>query len=330
MATYKPAIMSDHRAEQFAYHQARTDKEVEQVEGGGAFDTTDNMVTAAGLTRRQGFWFDRASISPVFISHHHRVSHVLTTMDWFNAHLNTSVGPAEDPVTVIRQATDPFGEGFIWIDRDLRVKVMNLTAARHFNVDRDQVAGRTIVELRPDIVDTLVHGKIKLTLRDGSVHSVDAPSAVRAQAWVHFETFPFRGGAACWFRNITEEVRAHRYADMKAAILSAMDCHAGVGYVRLSPRLTIDRANHVFGDMIRMGMDRLVGVNFLDLVGRAHRAAARDWLEAAFRGQRVEACDFQILSNDGALVDVRAGCAEMRGLYANEGAIVVLTPRKNA
>lgn len=331
MAVHKPAETIDHHGERFAqtfslrHSEAGTPTLV--VDDG---DNQDNMVTAAGLTRRQGFWFERATVSPVFISHHHRVSHVLTTVDWFNAHLNAQVGPSEDPVTVIRQATDPFGEGFIWIDRDLRVKVMNMAAARHFDVDREQATGRTIVELKPDIVDALVHGKIKLTLRDGSVHSVDAPSAVRADAWVHFETFPFRGGAACWFRNITEEVRAHRYADMKTAILKAMDCHGSVGYVRLSPRLTIDRANHAFGDMVRIGVDRLTGVSFLDLIGRQNRAAVREWLEDAFRGQSLQTCDFQLLSNDGSLFDIRAGCAELRGVYANEGAVLVLTPRNIA
>ena len=140
----------------------------------------------------------------------------------------------------------------------------------------------------------------------------------------------FEGGAACWFRNITEEVRAHRYADMKAAILKAMDCHAKIGYVRLSPRLTIDRANQAFGNMVRMGMDRLTGVSFLDLIGRQNRAAAREWLEDTFRGEAVETCDFQLLSNDGSLLDIRAGCAELRGVYANEGAVLVLTPRNIA
>lgn len=297
----------------------------DEAKPGNTALAAERMVTAAGLTRRQGYWFQQASAAPIFISHHQRISHVLTTMEWFNAHLVSAGCRSDDPVAMIRQAADLFGEGFMWFDESLNMVAVNMAAARHFDLDRDLAKGRQLVELIPAMQDALVYGKLRLSLRDGAVHCADTPSIVRPGAWVHFETFPFRGGVACTFRIITDEVEATRSADIKGAILNAMTAHGGVGYVRLNTRMTIDRVNRSFADMVLISGERLAGVNFLDLVGRGGRVELRAWIERLFARQDAGAIEFQLLSNDGSLIDVHAGGSDLRGHYASEGAVVVVS-----
>lgn len=301
--------------------------DIQSDEPEGFVSGQERCATAAALTRRQGYWFQQASVSPVFISHHHRVSHVLTSIEWYHAHLTPASCLTEDPAVIIRQATDLFGEGFFWLDKDMRIVGANQAAATHFGVEREQFVGQLLLNVSPALGDSLIFGKLRSSLRDGTRHSADVPSVVRQGGWVHFETFPFREGVACWFRVITDEMEAHRLADVKGAILAAMDAHGGVGYARLNNRLSIDRTDNAFAQMIRISRDRLIGVTFLDLVERKYRVDVRDWLETVLRSDGCGGMDCALLSNDGTVLPVRMGLAELRGQYVSEGAVVVVTRR---
>lgn len=284
-------------------------------------------VTAAMLTRRQGYWFQRAVQSPVFISHHNRPSHVLVTREWFDAHSPGAQGAHDDAAleAVIRDVTFRTDQGFFWLDIGLAIRVLNPVAALHFGLTEARAVGRTFAELMPQLLSTLIYGKIVRSLNTGELHCADVPSVVRPDHWIHFETFPFAGGVACWFRCITDEVRANRLADVNRALVDTMTVHGGIGFAQLSPRGSIVRAGKALGDIMQLGEDRLRGVLLVDLVVREDKPAVRDAIEALFVSGEPACLGAALLSNDGVAVRVRMALSELRGCYGSEGAVVLVT-----
>lgn len=285
-------------------------------------------VTAADFVRRFGVWRERASLTPVTITNHGRGTHVLVSRDIFEASqaAGGTVGHGgRDPVDSSLVALfDRMRESALIVDSDLTVRCANPAACDLFKLGRSEIVGAPLGRTMPHLRESFLLRNIQRTLINGEHSATEIPSMTRADVWLHVETFPVEVGCAVFLRNITEEVQAHRSADVKQAIIRAMEVDGTVGYVRLSPREMVERVDSVLIDMIGLTEEALQRVRFSTVILSRLRGEFHQHFEAIFRGQGPVKFDTALLTADGREMRVKMSLVELRGAYATEGAVALV------
>lgn len=90
-------------------------------------------------------------------------------------------------------------------------------------------------------------------------------------------------------------------------------------------RGAVEDANGALTDMVGVDRAAITRVRFSALLPLSHRAAFADTLETVFRTGQPICIASQLITRDGTAIDVRLSIAELRGRYASDGAIVLVT-----
>lgn len=213
------------------------------------------------------------------------------------------------------------------IDHDLVVQRANAAACDFLKMSAANIETAPLEHILPRLNESLALRNIMRTLTTGERSSTEVPSITRAGAWLHVETFPINEGAAIFFRDITADVEGNRLADVKQTIIEAIGLHGNIGHARISTRETIETVDPVFCGMVNLREDALRRVKFSTMVVQRQRAVFYDALETVFLHQGPVCLDTCLLSNSGRELAVRVSIVELRGKYATEGAIIVVTRR---
>ncbi len=283
-------------------------------------------VAAAELVRNFAHWREVGSREPVMITHHGRETHIFMGVDDFRAMAANEVAPpAPDRM---RELANRIHQGLILCNNDLTIDYANSVALAMTKRWDRHLEGRSLWDALPEFAGTLTEAHIRHSLTSGEPSTADIPSPFRSDSWLHFETFPFGEGIALLLRDITADMRQHRLADVKSAILKAMSVHGGVGYVRVSMRGFIEIADDTFCTMVGLPEDRLSSVCLPDLIDVSARPKFREQLERVLRGEGDQRVATRLLTNEGALLQVEAAIAQLQGTYGTEGAVIVMTGKR--
>uniref|UniRef100_UPI0035C99DB3 PAS domain-containing protein n=1 Tax=uncultured Sphingomonas sp. TaxID=158754 RepID=UPI0035C99DB3 len=284
-----------------------------------------HRVSAADFVRSFGIWRERASETPVTITNHGRETHVLMSSRTF-AEINTDTNAyVDDHYKSMAALFDRFRDCVIIVDKNLTVQRVNAAACDFFKVCAAQIEGAPLERIMPHLKESFALRNILRTLSNGERSATDVPSISKAGIWLHVETFSVTEGAAIVFRDITGDVEANRQADVKQAIIKAIGVDGSVGYARISPREMVEGADAVLRDMIGLSEEALRRAKFSAIIAPRRRAEFHQTLESVFLRHgpvRLETCLF---ANSGREVPVRLSIVELRGEYASEGAIIVVT-----
>jgi PAS domain-containing protein len=185
----------------------------------------------------------------------------------------------------------------------------------------------SIFDLFPELNGSVLELQLRRTLASGQPNSADVPSPFRENSILRFRCFMISTGVGMTIRDITEEFKRDRLADFKAALVRAIEVHGNIGYLRVSVRGTIDRAEETVCKMVNLPADRLVGVAFSDLIEVSQRRRFKEALENVLRGAGPLGLRSCLLSNNGTEVPVTVSIAQLQGAYGLEGAAMVLTSR---
>ncbi len=296
------------------------------MEGEGGYPAESPVVTAADLVRGFSECRDMATRTPLYITHHGRATHVLLGVNEFRALKaqsgNVGQESAEEKLFALADWVD---QAVIICDQDMRVDFVNRVASAICRKPVGQMVGPKLDVVLPSISGSLMEVHVRRTVSGGEPSAADIPSPFADGAWLRLQSFPLGRSTVIMFRDITEDVRRHRLADAKAAIIEAMTAHGDVGYVRLSVRGTIDAVDVPFTDMLSLPRERVMGVQLTDLVLTHGRAAFRQALERAMQGQGAQCVQTMLLSNRGEAVAVKASIVALHGAYGAEGAVVLIT-----
>lgn len=287
-------------------------------------DRRRRSVPAAELVRNFAHWREVGTREPVMVTHHGRETHVFMGMDRFRTMSVGDDGAATLDRTV--ELADRIQQGLVLCRTDLRVDYVNGVALAMAKRWDRHLEGQSLWDGFPELAGTLTEVHIRHSLSSGEASAADIPSPFREGVWLHVQTFPFAGGVALLLRDITADMQRHRLADVKSAIVKAMNVHGGVSYVRVSMRGFIDVVNDSFCAMVGLSGDRLVAVPVADLVELSARPRFRERLEQVLRGEGDIRFVTQLLTNDGAVTPVNAAIARLHGIYGTEGAVIVITP----
>lgn len=287
-------------------------------------------VSSADFARRFGQLRQMQDDEAIFVTHHGRATHVLTTVRHYTA-LKEGDGVGRSDPAVAPPSLQDFANcltiGVVLIDYDLRVLAANHVAHAQLDRKEGELVGQRIFETIPPLRGSLVETYARRAVVSREPTSAEMPSLFRRDNWIRVDIHPFANHVTILVHDITEDVRRHRLADARQALREAVTAHDGIGYASLNTRGHIDRVEPTLCDMVRLSEERLHHVAMADLVPVAHRVAFREALDLVLSGEGARTIDSALLSNDGAAIAVRVTIAELRGIYGNEGAIVLVTRR---
>lgn len=287
-------------------------------------------VTSAQLVRNIAQLKRQANAEPIFVTNHGNATHVMVTADHYR---ELSAAPASDPLKSIvehdafRLLAASLEAGFLACDAQTCVVFANPVAAALTCRTSAAIMGMPILEALPEMAGTVLEAHMRRTLTTGEPTQLDLPSPFRPENYLRAQFLPLEGGFAMIFRDITEDVRRHRLADVKEAMLRGMEMHGAVAYARVTPRGSLQRVTSSFAAMIGLPPERLAGVAIGDIVPVGRRVAFKDALEAVLDGGDDVAINTALLTNSGNKAEVRVAMSALRGLYGSEGAALIVAPQ---
>jgi PAS domain-containing protein len=297
-----------------------------------ALQRARESVTSAELVRQFGRWQDQAVAAPVLVTHHGRDRLVLLSAPHYRQLLDGVSGWSEDSTASradepTREVMDHVAQGFIAFSRTMKVVAINRAACCFLKTEREAVLGRCLDERLPGIEETLGYAGLVRAAESGCVATLEMPSFAYEGRWLLFQTFPYGEGAACLFRDITDELEARTLADAKTATLAALAVHGGIGRAKLSPRGTFTDVDDAFAGLVGFTPDGIARARLTDILATRWRAATADAVEAVLEGGSPRQLDVELLTKGGLGREVRIGLAPLRRQNAPNGAVVVMTDR---
>lgn len=287
-----------------------------------------NSVAAAELTRNFGRWQDRTARGPVFVTNHGRPRVVLMSLEDYARLVALPPGaPASalDPVAAL--LLDRLDDGFVAFDEQEIVRRVNGAAALHFRRTPEELVGRPLDRITDLPGNPVVIGYARRALSAGEIATVDAPSARYPGEIIRVQIFPFPGGGACLFRNVTPQRRAAEVAAGQAALAEALDRLGGVVHARLTLDAKITEIGEDHARRLGFAADQLREIRFFDLLGGASRAKARTLFEDVTRNGRSQAFDGRLLADGVAERAVHVALAPIREDFAIDGVMLAMTIR---
>ena len=288
-------------------------------------------VTSAELVRQFGRWQDHAASQPVVVTHHGRDRVVLLSTVHYQQLIgersHTAAGPSDGRGEAVDQLTEHLTDGFIAFRPDLTISAINRAACCFLKAQRGEVLGRRLDERLPGIEETLGYASLVRAMKAGGLAMLEMPSFAYEGRWLLFQTFPLGDGAACLFRDITDDLHARRQADAKAATLAALAVHGSVGRAKLSARGTFTEVDPAFASLAGFGPDGLARARLTDIFAIRWRSDAAEQIEAVLQGGPPRQLDVTLLTKDGQERPARVGLAALRDRDGTSGAVVVMTQR---
>lgn len=283
-------------------------------------------VTAAEITRNFGAWQDRASQSPIVVTHHGRARCVLLSADAYKA-MSTDVagGVHVDDDTAIGHSllSERIDDGFLALDGDLKIREVNSFAAMLLGRSRDLLEGQSLADILPALSGSTFELQLRQTARsggDGMFVIADA-NGRRLNA----RAFPWPGGVALMVRPDKTDEEAARASAEASALREAIAIHGSVGTALLNVRGTITKVDPNFAKILGFSPERLKGVRLTDLLTLKQRATVSDAVEKVLSGQGPSVLTSEFLVNRGDEQAARVTLVPVTDGFAVSGAIIVLT-----
>lgn len=287
-------------------------------------------VTSAELVRQFGRWQDHAASEPVLVTHHGRGRIVLLSASRYQQLIarpdcTDEAGrdqPADDKLSDLM---DHVAQGFVSFSPDMTITAVNRAACGFLQTTRESVLGRQLDEQLPGIQETLGYASLKRAATSGAICTLEMPSFTYPGRWLLFETFPWRDGVACLFRDITDDMSSRREADIKGATLAALVAHGGVGRARISPRGTFTEVDHTFASFVDFAPTGLERARLTDLVVPRHKRAATDIVEIVLEGGEAQQLRVAVMTKGGEERYVQLGLAPIQNRGEAAGAMVIIS-----
>lgn len=285
-------------------------------------------VSAAEFIRGFANWRLQAARKPVVVTHHGKDAHVLISLDDYRR-LNRENGTDPASGNGLRESlgslVEAVRDGVIVIDRQWHILALNPAASDMLECAAETVLGKQIGAALPQLSDSLLFQRIIRLIDHRERFSGDVPGILRPRQWLRVDLVPLPVGGAIMLRDVSEALEDVATSDMRRALATAIDADGSVGHVRLSVRETIEAANDTLLTMVGVDPAAIRRVRFSALLAVAQRAAFSEALEEVFRGGEPVRLVSQIVTREGAVLDVTLSIAEVRGAYASEGAVVLVT-----
>jgi PAS domain-containing protein len=288
-------------------------------------------VSAAEFIRGFANWRMQSARKPVVVTHHGKDAHVLISLDDYrrlDGDAASEIAAASD----VRQASlaglvDSFRDGVILIDRQRRIVALNPAASDMLEIPAAHLIGEEVTTALPGFEDSLISHHLVRLLDCRERFSGDIPGIFRPRQWLHVDLVPLPVGGAIVIRDVSEAMEGLAAGDKRQAMLDAIEIDGSIGHARISVRETIEAANAMLTGLLGVDAAAVRRVRFSALLAVGERARFVEALEAVFRSGHPVRVASQMVTRDGSVVDVTLSIVEIRGPYASDGAVVLVTRR---
>lgn len=285
-------------------------------------------VSAADFIRGFANWRMQAARKPVVVTHHGKDAHVLISLDDYRRLDGETDGGAGQLRDSQADLLESIRDAVILIDRQWRIASINPAAGDMLEIAGSALVGQSLTAAVPGIESSLLQQRIVRMIDHRERFSGDIPGLVRPRQWLHVDLVPLPVGGALVLRDISDAMADHAAAAEQQALMAALDAGGCIGHARLSVREAVEDASTVLTAMVGVEAAAIRRVRFSALLATAHRQPFAEALESVFRSGVPVRLASQLVTREGAALDITLAIAELRGAYASDGALVLAMPHQ--
>ena len=287
-------------------------------------------VSAADFIRGFANWRLQSAREPVVVTHHGKDAHVLISLDDYRR-LDGDPADVADTANRLEQSlaglVESIRDGVILIDRQWRIVAANPAACDMLERSCADLIGAPLTAAVPRIEGSLLAQHIVRLIDHRERFSGEVPDVLRPRQWLRIDLVPAPVGGALILRDVSDALSHFSATDARQALLTAVEAQGEIGHARISVRETVEAANDTLLEMLGVDAAAIRRVRFSALLAIGYRAAFAERLEELFRSGQPVRLASQIVTRDGDAIGVTLTIAEVRGPYASDGAVVLVTRR---
>lgn len=287
-------------------------------------------VSAADFIRGFANWRLQSARKPVVVTHHGKDAHVLISLDDYRRldhNPAATAAPKDRLQTSLAGLVESIRDAVILIDRQWRIAAVNPAASDMVEVACAGLIGADLMTALPRLKGSLlVHHIIRL-IDHRERFSGEMPDLLRPRQWLRVDLIPAPIGGAIVLRDISGAMENIAASGARQAMLDAVETDGGIGHARISVREAVETANDTLTALLGVDADAIRRVRFSALLAVGQRAGFAEALETVFRSGLPVRIASQVVTRDGSAIDVTLAIAEVRGPYASDGAVVLVTRR---
>ena len=246
---------------------------------------------------------------PVLVTHHGRPRLVVLSAEEF-ARLADDAGGGSNPATAAGEQVGELNrdtfianmfEGFVSFDRNLRVRHLNAVAFASAGRDPQELIGASADSPEFGEQGAALAARLRRVLRTGEVVQFESRGVFNPHRHYENRAFPFQGGVALMFSQLTELLDLRRDAEMFRAQTQAVDALGVVSKLAVNAMGYIEEANDAFCDLVGFPRAQVRGARLVDFVAPPHRQDVAQTLNAVMHGRadtHVGAIEFLVRDQD--------------------------------
>ncbi|MBU0823346.1 MAG: PAS domain-containing protein [Alphaproteobacteria bacterium] len=287
-------------------------------------------VSAADFIRGFANWRLQSAREPVVVTHHGKDAHVLISLDDYRR-LDADPTDVADTANRLEQSlaglVESIRDGVILIDPQWRILAANPAVCDMLERSCADLIGAPLTTAVPRIEGSLLAQHIVRLIDHRERFSGEVPDIFRPRQWLRVDLVPAPVGGALVLRDVSDALNDFAANDARQALLAAVEVEGDIGHARISVREAVEAANDTLLEMLGVDAAAIRRVRFSALLAVGHRGAFAEGLEELFRSGQPVRLASQIVTRDGDATDVTLTIAEVRGPYASDGAVVMVTRR---
>jgi PAS domain-containing protein len=287
-------------------------------------------VSAADFIRGFANWRLQSARKPVVVTHHGKDAHVLISLDDYRRldDVPAPTGATSDRLPdSLAGVVESIRDGVILIDRQWRIAAVNPAASDMVEAACAALIGVDLVTALPRLKDSLLIHHIIRLIDHRERFSGEVPDILRPRQWLRVDLVPTPIGGAIILRDVSGAMEDIAAGAVQRAMLDAVETDGGIGHARISVREAVETANDTLTALLGVDADAIRRVRFSALLAVGQRAVFAEALESVFRSGQPARIASQMVTRDGLTIDVTLAIAEVRGPYASDGAVVLVTRR---
>lgn len=289
-------------------------------------------VSAADFIRGFANWRLQSARRPVVVTHHGKDAHVLISLDDYRR-LDRDEAEVAGTANRLQQSlaglVESIRDGVILIDRQWRIAAINPAASDLLERSCADLIGVSLMTALPRLTGSLLAQHLVRLIDHRERFSGEVPDILRPRQWLRIDLLPTPIGGALVLRDVSQSIDDFAVSDARQALLDAVEAEGKIGHARISVRETVEAANGTLLNMLGVDATAIRRVRFSALLAVGQRATFAEALEAVFRSGKTAQVASQLVTRDGAAIDVALTIAEIRGRYASDGAVVLVTRSTN-
>jgi PAS domain S-box-containing protein len=270
---------------------------------------TPAFVTAGQISRNFGMWQDRAFAGPVVVTHHGRPRVVMLSADHYTLGEEAAGAPSEAQLSAL---LNHIGEGFLALDREMRIVAVNPVFEAYVGKAANQVVGASWPALFPELAGSVMAEQYHRVLRTGEATEFEVVSSVFPGRVISVRAFPYGDGMAVLFVNRTAEREREDRLSEGLALEAAASALPGLALATLNLRGGLAQVDDAFVALTGFDRAELMRCRLADILRPRDRMALNDAIDAALADAPPRAVFVRLLSRSGVEAPVHLSLAPIR------------------